>query len=69
MKNNIEMKGIVINTLPNMKFKVKLENGNIIIAYISGKIRKNFIKILIGDKVTVEITPYDLSKGRIIFRN
>ncbi|WMC20328.1 MAG: translation initiation factor IF-1 [Enterobacteriaceae bacterium PSpyr] len=65
---NIEMKGIVIETLPNTTFKVKLENNNIIIAYISGKIRKNHIRILTNDKVIVEITKYDFKKGRIIFR-
>ncbi|MCM0158300.1 translation initiation factor IF-1 [Candidatus Nardonella dryophthoridicola] len=68
-KNNIEMKGVILNTLPNTTFKVKLENGHIIIAHISGKIRKNYIKILTGDKVTVILTPYDINKGRIIFRN
>ncbi|WMC19737.1 MAG: translation initiation factor IF-1 [Enterobacteriaceae bacterium PC38] len=65
---NIEMKGIIIKTLPNTTFKVKLENNNIIIAHISGKIRKNHIRILTNDKVIVEITKYDLKKGRIIFR-
>ncbi|WGS66298.1 translation initiation factor IF-1 [Enterobacteriaceae bacterium ET-AT1-13] len=65
---NIEMKGKVIETLPNAMFKVKLENKSIIIAYISGKIRKNHIRILTGDKVTIELTKYNLSKGRIIFR-
>ncbi len=68
-KNNFELKGIIIETLPNTMFKVKLENGNIIIAHISGRMRKNYIRILTGDKVIVEITPYDLNKGRIIFRN
>ncbi len=68
-KNSFELKGIIIETLPNTMFKVKLENGNIIIAHISGRMRKNYIRILTGDKVIVEITPYDLSKGRIIFRN
>ncbi|BBA84760.1 translation initiation factor IF-1 [endosymbiont of Pachyrhynchus infernalis] len=68
-KNISEFYGVVINTLPNTMFKVKLNNGNIIIAYISGKIRKNYIKILNGDKVIVELTPYDLKKGRIIFRS
>ncbi len=68
-KNNIEIKGIIIETLPNTMFKVKLENGKIIIAHISGRMRKNYIRILTGDKVIVEITPYDLNKGRIIFRN
>lgn len=68
-EDNIEMQGAVLNTLPNTMFRVKLENGHIIIAHISGKMRKNYIRILTGDKVTVELTPYDLSKGRIIFRS
>ncbi len=68
-ENNIEIKGIIIETLPNTMFKVKLENGLIIIAHISGRMRKNYIRILNGDKVIVQITPYDLKKGRIIFRN
>ncbi len=68
-ENNIELKGIVIETLPNTMFKVKLENKLIIIAHISGRMRKNYIRILTGDKVTVQMTPYDLKKGRIIFRN
>ena len=64
----IEMSGEVIDTMPNTTFKVKLENGHIITAHISGKMRKNYIRILTGDKVKVEMTPYDLSKGRITFR-
>lgn len=68
-EDNIEMHGTVLDTLPNTMFRVKLENGHTIIAHISGKIRKNYIRILTGDKVTVELTPYDLSKGRIVFRN
>ncbi|QJC32277.1 translation initiation factor IF-1 [Enterobacteriaceae endosymbiont of Donacia versicolorea] len=68
-ENNIEMQGVVLNTLPNTIFHVKLENGHIITAHISGKMRKNYIRILTGDKVTVELTPYDLKKGRIIFRS
>ena len=64
----IEMEGEVIDTLPNTTFRVKLENGHVVIAHISAKMRKNYIRILTGDKVTVELTPYDLSKGRIIFR-
>ena len=67
-EDQIEMEGEVIDTLPNTTFKVKLENGHIVNAHISGKMRKNYIRILTGDKVTVELTPYDLSKGRIIFR-
>jgi translation initiation factor IF-1 len=58
----------VIDTLPNTTFRVKLENGHVIIAHISGKMRKHYIRILTGDKVKVEMTPYDLSKGRITFR-
>ncbi|QJC36711.1 translation initiation factor IF-1 [Enterobacteriaceae endosymbiont of Donacia simplex] len=68
-EDNIEMQGTVLNTLPNTIFHVKLENGHIITAHISGKMRKNYIRILTGDKVTVELTPYDLEKGRIIFRS
>ena len=64
----IEVEGTVVETLPNTNFKVKLENGHEILAHISGKIRKNFIRILPGDKVKVEMTPYDLTKGRITFR-
>ena len=67
-QNLIEMQGIVLQCLSNGMFKVKLENGFNILAYISGKIRKNYIRILIGDKVTVEISPYDLNRGRIIYR-
>ena len=62
------MTGTVIDTLPNTMFKVELENGHEIIAHISGKMRKNYIKILTGDNVKVELTPYDLTKGRITFR-
>ena len=64
----IEVEGTVIETLPNTNFKVELENGHQILAHISGKIRKNFIRILPGDRVKVEMTPYDLTKGRITFR-
>ena len=64
----IEMDGEVIETLPNTTFRVKLDNGHVVTAHISGKMRKHYIRILTGDKVKVEITPYDLSKGRIIFR-
>ena len=63
-----ELQGTVTEALPNTKFKVELENGKVILAHISGKIRKNFIRILPGDRVKVEMTPYDLSKGRITFR-
>lgn len=64
----IEMQGEVVETLPNATFKVKLENGHVILAHISGKMRMHYIRILPGDKVTVQLTPYDLSKGRITFR-
>ena len=64
----ITMEGLVTETLPNTTFRVKLENGHVMIAHISGKMRKNSIRILTGDKVTVELTPYDLSKARITFR-
>lgn len=65
----IEMEGVVVESLPNTMFKVKLENGHIITAHISGRMRKNYIRILTGDYVKVEITPYDLTKGRITFRS
>ena len=65
---NIELEGLVIETLPNTTFKVKLENDHVITAHISGKMRKNYIRILTGDKVKVEMSPYDLTKGRITFR-
>ncbi|WWO99718.1 MAG: translation initiation factor IF-1 [Candidatus Dasytiphilus stammeri] len=68
-EDNIEMQGIVLESLPNTLFRVELENGHVVTAHISGKIRKNYIRILTGDKVIVELTPYDLSKGRIIFRS
>jgi translation initiation factor IF-1 len=64
----IEMEGEVIDTLPNTTFRVRLENGHVVIAHISGKMRKNYIRILTGDKVKVELTPYDLSKARITYR-
>jgi len=65
----VELEGIVTNTLPNTMFKVKLENGYEVVAHISGKIRKNHIRILTGDKVTVEMSSYDLTKARIKFRS
>ncbi len=68
-EDQIEMEGTVIDTLPNTMFRVQLENGHIVIAHISGKMRKNYIRILKGDKVTVQLTPYDLTKGRITFRS
>ena len=64
----IQMNGVVKETLPNTVFRVELENGHMITAHISGKMRKNYIRILTGDKVLVEISPYDLTKGRIVFR-
>ncbi|MBT7307968.1 MAG: translation initiation factor IF-1 [Gammaproteobacteria bacterium] len=67
-EEHIEMEGTVIENLPNTTFKVELENGHQVIAHISGKMRKHYIRILKGDKVTVALTPYDLSKGRIVFR-
>ncbi|HAO91344.1 MAG: translation initiation factor IF-1 [Succinivibrio sp.] len=67
-EENIEMQGTILETLPNTMFRVQLENGHIVMAHISGKMRKNYIRILTGDKVTVQITPYDLTKGRITFR-
>jgi|TARA_B110000967_G_C18586723_1_gene412368 translation initiation factor IF-1 len=66
--DHIEMKGKVKDTLPNTMFRVELENGHVVTAHISGKMRKHYIRILTGDSVTVELTPYDLSKGRITFR-
>ena len=64
----IELDGEVVDTLPNTTFRVKLENGHVVMAHISGKMRKNYIRILTGDKVKVEMTPYDLTKGRITYR-
>ena len=68
-EEHIEMPGKVIETLPNTMFRVELENGHIVTAHISGRMRKNYIRILTGDTVKVELTPYDLTKGRIIFRD
>lgn len=65
----IEIEGVVVEKLPNAMFKVELENGHIVLAHISGKLRMNFIKILPGDKVALEMSPYDLSKGRIVWRD
>ena len=64
----LEMRGQVVELLPNAMFRVKLENGHIVTAHISGKMRKNYIRILTGDMVKVELTPYDLTKGRITYR-
>ena len=68
-EDHIEMEGTVIETLPNTMFRVELENGHVVTAHISGKMRKHYIRILTGDKVTVQLTPYDLSKGRITYRS
>lgn len=67
-EDTLEMQGEVVENLPNATFRVKLENGHSITAHISGKMRMNYIRILPGDKVTVEMTPYDLTRGRIIYR-
>ena len=67
-EESIRMEGKVIETLPNTTFRVELENGHKVMAHISGRMRKHYIRILTGDAVTVELTPYDLSKGRIVFR-
>ncbi len=67
-EEHIEMEGTVLENLPNTQFRVELENGHIVIAHISGKMRKHYIRILRGDTVTVQLTPYDLSKGRITYR-
>ena len=67
-EDQIEMEGEVVDTLPNTMFRVKLENGHIVTAHISGKMRKNYIRILTGDQVRGELTPYDLTKGRITYR-
>ena len=67
-KEGIKLAGKVVEALPNTQFRVELENGHIIIAHMSGKMRKNFIRLVPGDKVEVELTPYDLTKGRISFR-
>ncbi|CCY63509.1 MAG: translation initiation factor IF-1 [Candidatus Melainabacteria bacterium 35_41] len=67
-KDVIELEGTILEAMPNAMFRVKLENDHEILAHISGKIRKNFIRILPGDKVKVEMTPYDLTRGRITFR-
>ena len=64
----IKMEGRVVETLPNTTFRVQLQNGHVVTAHISGKMRKNYIRILTGDSVTVEMTPYDLTKGRIVYR-
>ncbi len=67
-EESLQMEGEVVETLPNTTFRVKLDNGHLVTAHISGRMRKNYIRILTGDRVTVEMTPYDLSKGRIVYR-
>ncbi|MBO7657511.1 translation initiation factor IF-1 [Candidatus Saccharibacteria bacterium] len=67
-KEVIKLTGIVVEALPNTQFRVELENGHVIVAHMSGKMRKNYIRLVPGDKVEVELTPYDLTKGRISFR-
>jgi len=67
-EEHIEFEGTVIDTMPNTTFRVELENGHVVTAHISGKMRKNYIRILTGDTVTVQLTPYDLSKGRMTYR-
>ena len=67
-EEQLQLSGTVIDTLPNTMFRVELENGHVVMAHISGKMRKNYIRILTGDQVKVEVSPYDLSKGRITFR-
>ena len=67
-ENAIVMEGIVLETLPNTQFRVEIAGGHVVLAHISGKMRKHFIRILVGDKVQVELSPYDVSRGRIIYR-
>ena len=67
-EDSIELQGKVVETLPNTMFRVELENGHVVTAHISGRMRKHYIRILTGDKVTVQLTPYDLTKGRITYR-
>jgi len=68
LKEVIKLQGTVVEALPNTQFKIELENGHIIIGHISGKMRKHYIRLVPGDRVEVELTPYDLTKGRIVFR-
>ena len=67
-EDSIEVTGVVLETLPNAMFRVKLDNGHKVLAHISGKMRMHYIKILPGDKVKIELSPYDLARGRIVFR-
>ena len=64
----IEMEGMVVETLPNTTFRVQLDNGHVVLAYLSGRLRKNYIRILLGDRVKIELSPYDLTRGRITYR-
>lgn len=68
-EEKIELEGIIIEALPNTQFMVQLDNGHKLLAYLSGKMRKHYIRILLGDRVKVELTPYDLNRGRIVFRS
>ena len=68
-EDHIEMEGVILDALPNTMFRVQLDNGHIVTAHISGKMRKHYIRILRGDKVVVQLTPYDLTKGRITYRS
>ncbi len=68
-QESIEVEGTVIEPLPNAMFQVELQNGHVVLAYVSGKMRMHFIRILPGDKVKVQLSPYDLNRGRIVFRN
>ena len=68
-EESIQMEGKVVETLPNTTFRVELDNGHVVLAHISGRMRKHYIRILTGDKVKVEMTPYDLTKGRITYRS
>jgi translation initiation factor IF-1 len=68
-EDNIEMEGTVVEILPNATFRVRLDDGRVVVAHISGRMSKNYIRLLIGDKITVELTPYDLTKGRIILKS
>ncbi len=67
-EDTIEVEGVVVETLPNTNFKVKLESGHEVLAYLSGKMRKFYIRVLLGDRVRVALTPYDLERGRIVYR-
>jgi translation initiation factor IF-1 len=67
-EESIEVQGTVLESLPNAQFRVKLENGHIVLGYLSGRMRQNYIRVLPGDRVTISLSPYDLSKGRITFR-